>query len=96
MYKIIFLLNKTGDEDINNHFKEYTLKNISALAGEEVPAGTVESNLLLDQKYSLMCELSAPSKEEMDIKMNSAEGKALNKELMNFHQHLTIIAVNYK
>ena len=96
MYKIMFLLNKTNDEDINNHFKEFTLKNISALAGTDVPAGVVDSNLLLDQKYSLMCELSASSKEEMDIKMNSPEGKALNKDLMNFHHHLTIIAVNYK
>jgi len=96
MYKILFLLNKTDDEDINNHFKDYTLKQISAIAGEDIPAGIVDSNLLLDQKYSLMCELAAPSKEDMDIKMNSPEGKALNKDLVNFHQFLTVITVNYK
>jgi hypothetical protein len=96
MYKMLFLLTKSDDKNIINHFNDFTMKYISSLAGEEIKAGEVESNLLLDQKYSLMCELSASSKEEMDRKMGTPEGKALNKDLMDFHKYVTIIAVNYK
>lgn len=95
MYKMIFLLAKSDDKNILNHFHDFTLKSISAVAGGEIKAGVVESNLLLDNKYSRMCEIAASSKEEMDRRMGTPEGKALNKELMDFHKYLTIITVNF-
>jgi hypothetical protein len=51
--------------------------------------------LLLEQKYTYYCEISAASKDEMDRMMNSKAGKELNKSLMDFHKKITVIAVNY-
>jgi hypothetical protein len=96
MYKMLFFLNKTDDKNILNHFNDFTLKYISAVASEEIKAGYVESNLLLEHKFSRMCELTSASKDEMDRMLGTLEGKALNKELMDFHKHITIISVNYK
>lgn len=96
MYKILIFLKKTDDEKVLDHFNNFILKNISSAAGTEVKAGNVESNLLLEEKYSKFCEINAASKEEMDKRMSSPEGKSLNKALMDFHQLLTVIAVNYE
>ena len=95
MYKLLLFLKKTDSKEINNLFNDYTLKYLSELNGKEVKAAVVESNLLLDEKYSKFCEVNVPSKEEWDLKMNSKAGKELNKHLMNFHQHITAIFVNY-
>lgn len=95
MYKLLLFLNKTNDEKIINHFEDYTLKYLTALTGVEIKSGQVESNLLLEQKFSRFCEVSVTSKEEWDRKMNSKEGRELNKHLMDFHQHISAIFVNY-
>jgi len=95
LYKLLLFLNKTDDEKIVNHFKDFTLKYLSDVAGEEIKSGGVESNLLLEQKFSRFCEISVSSKEEWDRKMNSKAGRELNKHLMDFHQHITAIFVNY-
>ncbi|MCX8104903.1 MAG: hypothetical protein N3D80_03400 [Ignavibacterium album] len=56
----------------------------------------VESNLLLDQKYSHFCELAAIDKDEMDKKLNSSAGRELSKLLMESHRNITVISVNYQ
>ena len=95
MYKFLFFLKKTDEEKILEHFNKFILKGISSVAGTEIIAANVESNLLVEEKYSKFCELTAESKEEMDKKMSSPEGKAFNKSLMDFHQFVTVIPVNY-
>jgi len=95
MYKLLLFLKKTNNKEINNLFTDYTLKYLSELSGKEVKAADVESNLLLDEKYSKFCEVTVSSKEEWDTKMNSGAGKELNKHLMNLHQHVSVIFVNY-
>jgi len=95
LYKLLLFLNKTDDEKIIDHFEKFTLKYLSDITGEETKSGDVESNLLLEQKFSRFCEVSASSKEEWDRKMNSKAGRELNKHLMDFHQHITAIFVNY-
>lgn len=95
MYKMLLFLHKTDEEGVEDHFKEFTLKYLSDLAGTEIKAAEVESNLLLEQKYRLFCEVEAASKEEWDGRMNSKEGKLLNKDLMDFHEFITVIFVNY-
>jgi hypothetical protein len=95
MYKLLLFLKKTDNKEINNLFTDYTLKYLSDLSGAEVKAADVESNLLLDEKYSKFCEVSVSSKDEWDLKMNSKAGKELNKHLMNLHQHISVIFVNY-
>ncbi|MCL5029245.1 MAG: hypothetical protein M1480_09535 [Bacteroidetes bacterium] len=52
--------------------------------------------MLLDQKYSHFCEVTVSSKDEWDEKMNSLSGRELNKDLMDFHQNITAIFVDYK
>ncbi|MFO7447399.1 MAG: hypothetical protein R6W90_13595 [Ignavibacteriaceae bacterium] len=96
MYKLLIFLKKTDEVKILDHFNNFILKSISSVAGAEVKSANVESNLLLEEKYSKFCELTAGSKEEMDKKMSSPEGKSLNKSLTDFHQFITVIPINYK
>lgn len=96
MYKLLLFLNKTDDEQIIDHFQNVTLKLLEKVADKEIKTANIESNLLLDQKYSKFCEVSAASKEEWDVKMNSKAGKELNKDLINFHKFITTIFVNYE
>lgn len=96
MYKLLLFLNKTEDEDIRKHFNEITLKHLSEVTGEKIKTAIIESNLLLDQKYSKFCEVTVSSKDEWNEKMNSKAGKELNKDMMNFHQFITAIFVNYE
>lgn len=95
MYKALFFLHKTKEEQIESHFREFTLKYIGNVLGKEIIAGKVESNLLLEQKYNLLCEASAETKDEWDKMMNSPAGRKLNEDLQEFHQFITIIFINY-
>lgn len=95
MYKLLLFLKKTTDEQINTHFNEVTLKHLSDIAGKEIKSAAVESNPLLDQKYNRFCEVEVESKEVWDTKMNTKEGKALNSDLMEFHQSVTPIFIDY-
>ena len=96
MYKLLLFLKKTNDENVLNHFKEFTIKYLTQIAGEEIKIADVESSLLLDQKYSQFCEVTVSSKDEWDEKMNSLSGRELNKDLVDFHQNITVIFVDYK
>jgi hypothetical protein len=95
MYKLLFFLHKTDDEDVLQFFKDNTVKKLEEVIGGNVGIAEVESNLLLEQKYSYHCEISASSKDEMDRMMNSKAGKELNKSMMDFHKNITVISVNY-
>lgn len=95
MYKALIFLKKTSEEKIIDHFRDYTLKYISEIAGKEIKSAAVEANLLLEEKYSYFCELTADSKDHMDQLMNTKAGKELSKDMMEFHKHITIIFVNY-
>ena len=95
MYKLLFFLHKSEDDQLLEHFRERTLKHLNDVTGKNVKLAEVESNLLLDTKYSHYCEIKSGSKDEMDKLMSSKAGKALNKDLMDLHDQLTVIAVNY-
>jgi hypothetical protein len=95
MYKILFFLHKTDDENISSFFKDHIIKKLEEITETKISVAEVESNLLLEQKYSYFCEISAPSKEEMDKLMYSRAGKDLNKSLMEFHENITVITVNF-
>ena len=95
MYKLLFFLHKTDDEEDIQFFKDNTVKKLEGVIGENVGIAEVESNLLLEQKFTYHCEISASSKDEMDRMMNSKAGKEFNKSLMDFHKNITVIAVNY-
>ena len=96
MYKLLFFLHKTDDENVLQFFRDNTVKKLEELTGEDVGIAEVESNLLLKQKYTYYCEISTSSKEKMDRMMHSKAGKELNKSLMDFHTNITVITVNYK
>jgi hypothetical protein len=95
MYKLILFLKKSDDKNVFIHFQDFTLKYLSELAGKKIIPGKVESSLLLDTKYSHFCEVEVELKEEMDKLLNSKAGKEFNKDLMNFHQHVDIIFVDF-
>ncbi len=95
MYKLLLFLKKTTNKEIINLFNDHTLKFLSEINGSEIKAADVESNLLMETKYMKFCEVAVASKEEWDTKMNSRAGKELNKHLMDFHQFVDLIFVNY-
>ena len=95
MYKQLFFLHKTKDDKALAHFKEVILAHLSELAGKEIKLAKVESNLLLDQKYSFYCEIEYDSENKMNELLNTKAGKQLNKDLMDFHQLITVISINY-
>ena len=96
MYKILFFLHKTDDENLLNLFKEKIAGKLSEMADEVVETAEVDNNFLLDQKYSLYCEISADEREEMDKLMQTKEGKELSRALSELVNDITVIAVNYK
>jgi len=95
MYKLLVFVKKNNEEKVIDHFKNYSLKYLSEVSGKEVKLGEVESSLLLDQKYSHFCEFEAESKSEMDRLMSSKAGKQLNNDLMDFHQNIDILFVDF-
>lgn len=95
MYKQLFFLHKTKDDKALDHFKEVILHHLSEISGNEVKLAKVESNLLLDQKYSYFCEVEFESEEKMNEKMNTQSGRKLSKDLIDFHSLITVISVNY-
>ncbi len=95
MYKVLIFLHKSEKNNFLNFFKNSFLPLLSEINDSEVRLASVESNLLLEQKYSHYCEITAKDKDEMDRKLNSSAGRNLNKLLMESHQNLTFIAINY-
>ncbi len=95
MYKQLFFLHKSENEAGYSHFKEVILSHLIEISGKEIKLAKVESNLLLDQKYSYFCEVEFESKDMMNELMNSKAGKQLSKTLMDFHKMITIISINY-
>lgn len=95
MYKQIFFLHKTDDDKALSHFKEVVIETLSQLTGKDIKLAKVESNLLLEQKYSYCCEVEFESLDKMNELMNTKEGKQLNKSLMDFHKLITVISINY-
>lgn len=95
MYKILIFIIKS-DSDFVDYFNQNFIPLLSDINGEEVKLAKVESNLLLDIKYSHFCEITANSKVEMDKKLNSASGRKLGKLLMELHSKLTVINVSYE
>lgn len=95
MYKVLFFLHKSDQKNSVDHFLNHTLKLISQVAGKDLKAAEVESNLLVDTKFNYCCIAEFDSKEDFDKKMNTADGKNLNKDLMDYHQLITAIQINY-
>lgn len=95
MYKILFFILKK-DSDFVNYFIEHFIPLLSELNSSEVKLAKVESNLLSDIKYSHLCEITASSKDEMDIKLNSPSGRKLGKLLTESYQNLFVINVSYQ
>lgn len=95
MYKQLFFLHKTKDDKALSHFTEVIVKHLSELSGKEIKIAKVESNLLLDQKYSYYCEIEFESFDKMNELFNTKEGKQLNKDLTDFHRLITVISINY-
>ena len=64
MYKLLFFLHKTDDDDVVQFFKDNTVKKLEEIIGGNVCMAEVESNLLLEHKYTYYCEISASTKDK--------------------------------
>ncbi len=95
MYKQLFFLHKSEEDKALPHFKEVILKNLIEVSSKEILLAKVESNLLLDQKYSYFFEVEFESKHKMNELMHTKSGKELTKALMDFHKLVTVISINY-
>jgi hypothetical protein len=95
MYKQLFFLHKSDNDQVLPHFKDVILTHLSEVSGKRITLAKVESNLLLDQKYSYFCEVVFESKDKMNELMNTKDGKQLTKALIDFHKMITIISINY-
>ena len=95
MYKQLFFLHKSENDKALPHFKDVILAHLSELSDKHIELAKVESNLLLEQKFSYFCEVEFESKDKMNELMNSKTGKHLSKDLMDFHQMITMISINY-
>ena len=95
MYKMLMFLKKSDDKNVINHFKKFTIPILNQLTCEKIEIAMVESSLLLEQKYTLYSEIGIRSKDEWDKLMATKEGKKLNKDLVDLHQYIDIIFVNY-
>lgn len=96
MYKLLIFIHKSKENKFINFFRNSFLPLLTEIEGKEVKLADVENNLLLDQKYSHFCELTAKNKDEMDTKLSSSAGRSLSKLLMESHQHITVITVNFQ
>lgn len=95
MYKQLFFLHKSENDNALSHFKENIISHLTELSGKKINLAKVESNLLLEQKYSYFCEIEFDSKDKMDELMSSKTGKQLSRALMDFHKLITVISINY-
>jgi len=95
MYKQLFFLHKSDNDKALPHFKDVILDHLSKLSGKHINLAKVESNLLLNQKFSYFCEVEFESKDKMNELMSSKNGKQLSKDLMDFHQMITMISINF-
>ena len=96
MYKLLIFLKVSEDNNILTHFKETTIKLLSQIAGEEVRMAKVENSLMFDGRFDFYCELEAESKDKMDAKMNSTSGRALMRDLADFHKNINFLFINYE
>ncbi len=95
MYKQLFFLHKSENDKALPHFKDVILNHLKEISGKNIAIAKVESNLLLDQKYSYFFEVDFESKNRMDELMNTKDGRQLTKALMDFHKMITVISINY-
>ncbi|MCS7053893.1 MAG: hypothetical protein NZM09_09185 [Ignavibacterium sp.] len=95
MYKTLIFILK-NDSNFEKYFEENFIPLLNEISGTEIKLAKVESNLLSDIKFSLFCELTADSKDEMDRKMSSVAGRKLGKLLMESFQNVLVINVNYQ
>lgn len=96
MFKQLLFLHKSDNDKALPHFKEVIVPLLTEVTGKEISLAKVESNLLLDQKYSFYCEAVFESQSKMNEQMNTRAGKQLTKALMDFHKMITMISVNYQ
>lgn len=96
MYKILIFLKKTDEEKVLDHFKNFILKYFSEITGKDLAVGLVESNPLLDTKYSHFIEIEFESKEKWEALLGSEQGEGLEQDLIEFHKFISIIFINYE
>lgn len=95
MYKILIFLRKTGDESLLLRLQKSTVPKLEKLAGEKIGISEIEGAMLTEEKYFRFCEAEFAGKEDLDRKMQTPEGKELNKELASYGGNISVFYANY-
>ena len=95
MYKILIFLKKTGDDSVLLRFTNSTVPKLESLTKDKIKLAAIEGAALSEEKYSLYCEASFPKKEDLDMLMQSPEGKELNKDLAGYGSHISVFYANF-
>jgi hydroxymethylpyrimidine/phosphomethylpyrimidine kinase len=95
MINVLYFLHGNADDEAKEFFYNQLRKVLSDLIREEIKIGTIENSFLLENKYISMYTVKFEDKDIMNEMMVSGKGKELNRTIMNFHNFITIIVVNY-
>lgn len=95
MYKLLIFLKKTGDESVLARFNESTVPKLERLTGKIVETAEIEGSLLSPEKYERLCEVSFTDKSDLDRKLQTPEGRELNKDLAGFGSHVSVFYANF-
>jgi hypothetical protein len=93
MVKFMIFLKKGSDSDIYDKFMNDTLPLIKNLKIEPPNISSIESSLLMENKYTHLIEIPFASKDLMDEKMSTPEGKLLQRSLMNMQYNIDMLVV---
>lgn len=96
MYKVLIFLKKTDEENIISHFRDFLVKFFSDLTKKKIEIGIVESNPLLEVKYSHFIQLDFESKEKWQKLFGNETGEELKRDLLDFHKFITMIFIDYE
>jgi hypothetical protein len=95
MYKTIFLIKKTKDEQVPGIIRERIIPSLNLLFNQDIQIGKIENNLLNEVNYDLCFEISCKDKETFDRLMNSPDGKSVNKDLAGIFNDVIIYSINF-
>lgn len=95
MYKILIFLKKSEDESVLVRFTSSTVPKLESLSGQKIKPAEIEGAVLSQEKFSMFCEASFEKKEELDMLMQTPEGKELNKDIAGFGGYISVFYANF-
>ena len=96
MYKMFVFLKKTDDEEIKKIFKTNTVKMLEELGAKESHLAEVENSAMLEDKYSMLFELTTDTRDEMNELMTGQKGREFTLHVSKLSNNLMVMFANYE